>query len=108
MTLHDGDDVSDGGTGLSHSGGDDDDDGECNAGSSDNDVNDPSCFEADLKKLQTYFKNALQSWTNGRLVIFLDSVDQLDDSFGALRLNWLHTNTQSCSRGNASYFHTLR
>ena len=48
-------------------------------------------IESDFEKLQVYFKNALQNWSLGRLVIYLDSLDQLDDSLGGRRLNWLPT-----------------
>jgi WD40 repeat protein len=58
---------------------------------SDDDDSDPSLFQTDFDKLQTYFQVALRTWRHGRLVIFLDSVDQLDDSVGGRRLNWLPT-----------------
>ncbi len=70
---------------TSQSGSEDSDDSE----SSDEEVYDPFPSDMDFEDLQRYFKNTVQNWADGRLVIFLDSVDQLDDSLGGRRLNWL-------------------
>ena len=45
----------------------------------------------DVEKLKEYFENAMKTWQTGRLTVFLDSLDQLDDTFGGRKLSWLPT-----------------
>jgi WD40 repeat protein len=45
----------------------------------------------DVEKLKEYFQNALKTWQTGRLTVFLDSLDQLDDTWGGRTLGWLPT-----------------
>jgi hypothetical protein len=45
----------------------------------------------DIHKLIEYFQDALKTWCYDRLIVFLDSLDQLDDSFGGRKLQWLPT-----------------
>jgi len=45
----------------------------------------------DVEKLMKYFKRALKTWNAGRLTVFLDSLDQLDDTCGGRKLGWLPT-----------------
>ena len=42
-----------------------------------------------FQELCPYFKTALEVWSWGPLVLFFDSVDQLDDSNGGRNLDWL-------------------
>jgi WD40 repeat protein len=50
----------------------------------------PSSFD-DIEKLKDYFEIALKTWRAGRLTVFLDSLDQLDDTSGGRMLRWLPT-----------------
>ena len=43
----------------------------------------------DLEAMKAFFNNTLRSWNNGRLIIFLDGVNHLDDSDGGRVLDWL-------------------
>ena len=45
----------------------------------------PTNFEA----LRSLFKDTLEKWSFGPLMLILDSVDQLDDTDGGRRLDWL-------------------
>jgi hypothetical protein len=45
----------------------------------------------DLEKLKEYFEQSMKTWQTGRLTVFLDSLDQLDDTFGGRKLTWLPT-----------------
>jgi WD40 repeat protein/ankyrin repeat protein len=45
----------------------------------------PLEFEA----LKSYFASVLSNWQHGRLLMFIDSLDQLDDSNGGRQLQWL-------------------
>ena len=45
----------------------------------------------DVEKLKEYFENAMKRWPTGRLTVFLDSLDQLDDTCGGRKLGWLPT-----------------
>jgi hypothetical protein len=43
----------------------------------------------DLEAMKAFFNNTLRTWNNGRLIIFLDGVNHLDDSDGGRVLDWL-------------------
>jgi hypothetical protein len=43
----------------------------------------------DLEAMKAFFINMLRSWSNGRLIVFLDGLDQLDDSDAGKLLDWL-------------------
>jgi NACHT domain- and WD repeat-containing protein len=45
----------------------------------------------DVEKLKEYFEHAMKTWQTGRLTVFLDSLDQLDDTCGGRKLGWLPT-----------------
>ena len=45
----------------------------------------------DVEKLKEYFQRAMKTWQTGRLTVFLDSLDQLDDTCGGRKLGWLPT-----------------
>jgi hypothetical protein len=45
----------------------------------------------DVEKLMEYFEHAMKTWQTGRLTVFLDSLDQLDDTCGGRKLGWLPT-----------------
>jgi hypothetical protein len=45
----------------------------------------------DVEKLKEYFEHAMKTWQTGRLTVFLDSLDQLDDTNGGRKLGWLPT-----------------
>jgi hypothetical protein len=43
----------------------------------------------DLESMKAFFSNMLKTWSNGRLILFLDGVDHLDDSDSGRTLDWL-------------------
>ena len=43
----------------------------------------------DLESMKAFFRNMLKTWSNGRLILFLDGVDHLDDSDSGRTLDWL-------------------
>jgi hypothetical protein len=43
----------------------------------------------DLEAMKAFFTNMLRSWSNGRLILFLDALDELDDSDAGKVLDWL-------------------
>jgi hypothetical protein len=45
----------------------------------------------DVEQLKDYFERAMKTWQTGRLTVFLDSLDQLDDTSGGRKLSWLPT-----------------
>jgi WD40 repeat protein len=49
----------------------------------------------DVEKLKEYFQRAMKTWQKGRLTVFLDSLDQLDDTCGGRKLGWLPTHDLS-------------
>jgi hypothetical protein len=49
----------------------------------------PPCPESGFENLSKYFCSALQEWSWGKLALFLDSVDQLDDTNSGRSLKWL-------------------
>ena len=49
----------------------------------------------DVEKLKEYFQRAMKTWQTGRLTVFLDSLDQLDDTCGGRKLGWLPTHDLS-------------
>jgi len=49
----------------------------------------------DVEKLKEYFEIAMKTWPTGRLTVFLDSLDQLDDTCAGRKLNWLPTHNLS-------------
>ena len=48
----------------------------------------PAC-PTGFDELSRYLGDALRGWRWGRVTVFLDSLDQLDDSHGGRRLDWL-------------------
>jgi hypothetical protein len=45
----------------------------------------------DVEQLKEYFDRSMKTWQTGRLTVFLDSLDQLDDTYGGRKLGWLPT-----------------
>jgi hypothetical protein len=43
----------------------------------------------DLEAMKAFFTNMLRTWSNGRLIIFLDGLDELEDTDAGRVLDWL-------------------
>jgi hypothetical protein len=45
----------------------------------------------DLESMKAFFSNMLRTWNNGRLILFLDGLNHLDDADSGRVLDWLPT-----------------
>ena len=45
----------------------------------------------DLESMKAFFINMLRTWNNGRLIVFLDGINHLEDTDAGRVLDWLPT-----------------